>query len=98
MDKFEVQLWHAYLMVDGEILICEYTDGERVIWSSSLGNNWVQTKYCKYLEASELGYVGCDCPRDVYLLASGGAVMNNRLIQANVTNKPRLTAYRRSPA
>lgn len=98
MDKIEIDLWHAYLMEDGEILVCEYVTREKIIWSSSLSDILVQTNYCKFLEAFELGYVGGANAVDVYLFASGSALVNRRNIHVQGLRKSRLATYRQSPA
>ena len=98
MERIQVELWHAYLMEDGEILICEYRSPEKVIWSSTFDDDYFETKFYKYLDGFELGYVGPENARDVYLLANGGAVINRHLVHASSASKPRLTTYRRSCA
>ena len=57
-EKIKVERWHAYLMDDGEIFICEYLSPEKVIWSSTVSDNLLQTKSCKVINAFDLGYVG----------------------------------------
>jgi hypothetical protein len=72
MEKLEIELWHAYVMNDGEIMICEYMSAAKIIWSWSLNDDYISSiGGIKHIYAIPLGFVGCPKTeaRQIFLLA-----------------------------
>lgn len=60
MKKVLIEELHAYLMEDGEIIICEQITEESIYWSSSLGEGIVKSPLKAFLIGEPLGYIGED--------------------------------------
>lgn len=57
MNKLLVQELHAYLMEDGEIIICELITEEGMYWTSSHGEGVVRSDLRPFVIAIDPGFV-----------------------------------------
>lgn len=57
MKKLLIQELHAYLMEDGEIIICEMITDEGLYWTSSHGEGVVRSDLRPFVIGIDLGFV-----------------------------------------
>lgn len=50
---------YAYLMDDGEIMICEFIGSDKTVWSWSLGDEYLETRKSHFIQGYSMGYAGC---------------------------------------
>lgn len=60
MVKILIQELHAYLMEDGEIIICEMITDEGIYWTSSHGEGVVRSDLRPFVIGIDLGFVDED--------------------------------------